>query len=227
MLCPFAAKRLVPNHGGPIGTIIGVVIHVTAGESDPFGTFANPLSQVSSHFGIGNGQGGMADGLIEQYVDTSLTAWAEAAGNAHYVSVETEGEPNEALTPAQVAAFGRLYAWLHEVHGVPFVITDTPGEAGFITHGDGGVPWGNHPGCPGELRKAQRATILEVAQPTPTTEREDTMTAVVMPNGDIKVYAASPAGHLLEFTRHDADQSNSVIDITDEIGGTPLYLVAP
>lgn len=147
MLCPFAIQKSSPNHGGPIGTIIGVVEHVTAGESDPWGTFANPANQVSSHFGIGNGQGGMADGLIEQYVDTSLTAWAEAAGNAHYISVETEGVPSEALTPAQVTAFGKVYAWVHQVHGVPLVITDTPGQPGLITHGDGGAAWGGHTGC--------------------------------------------------------------------------------
>ena len=56
------------------------------------------------------------------------------------------------------------------------------------------------------------------------------MHAVVMPNGDIKVYAAgagSRAGHLLEFTRHDNDQSNSVIDITAQIGGGDLFTVQP
>jgi hypothetical protein len=58
--------------------------------------------------------------------------------------------------------------------------------------------------------------------------KEEEMNAIVLPNGDIKVYAAGAgdrAGHLLEFTRHDGEQSNSVIDITDQIGGPDPYTV--
>lgn len=176
-VCPFAVQRPVSAHGGPISTILGCVIHVTAGEGDPYNEFANPANQVSSHFGIGNGQGGMADGALEQYVDTSLTAWAEAAGNANYISVETEGEPTDPLTNAQVVTFARLYAWLHEVHGIPFIVTDTPGQQGFITHGDGGVAWGNHISCPGPQRSAQRQTILNLAAPQPPTQGEEEMTS--------------------------------------------------
>jgi hypothetical protein len=44
--------------------------------------------------------------------------------------------------------------------------------AGFGWHGMGGTAWGNHPGCPGDLRLAQRPTILQLAggivvSPTP------------------------------------------------------------
>lgn len=178
MLCPFATQKPVTAHGGAIGAILGVVIHVTAGEGDPFNEFANPANQVSSHFGIGNGQGGMPDGELEQYVDTSLTSWAEMAGNADYISVETEGEPTDPLTAAQVATFGHLYAWLHQELGVPFTITDTPGQRGFITHGDGGAAWGGHIDCPGPLRSAQRQAILSIAEgptPTPPTPQENDM----------------------------------------------------
>lgn len=175
-LCPFATQKPVSAHGGPIGTILGVVIHVTAGEGDPFNEFANPANQVSSHFGIGNGQGGMADGALEQYVDTGNESWAQMAGNSSYISVETEGEPTDPLTPAQVATFGRLMAWLAQTHGVELVITDTPGARGFLTHGDGGAAWGNHLDCPGPQRSAQRAAILAAAQPTTTpTEGDDDM----------------------------------------------------
>ena len=176
-LCPFATQKPVTSHGGPIGKILGVVIHVTAGEGDPYNEFANPNNQVSSHFGILNGQGGTVDGVIEQYVDTSLESWAQMAGNMTYLSVETEGEPTDPLTPAQLASFARLYAWMHSEHGIPFVITDTPGTPGFITHGDGGVPWGDHIDCPGPQRKAQRQAILNAAQPSPPspTTQEATM----------------------------------------------------
>lgn len=59
------------------------------------------------------------------------------------------------------------------------------------------------------------------------------MTAVVLPDGTVKVYAVSvatdnqPAGHLLEYTRTPGTELNSVIDITDQIGGPTPYLVAP
>lgn len=104
----------------------------------------------------------------EQYVDTNMCSWAQMAGNSAYISVETEGEPTEPLTPAQVATFAKLYAWLHATHGVPFVVTDVPGQTGFITHGDGGQSWGGHFGCPGPLRAAQRAAILDAAAPAPS-----------------------------------------------------------
>lgn len=166
-LCPFAIQEPAQNHGGPMGPIIGVVIHVTAGENDPGGWFNNPASQVSAHFGIGNGKGGFPDGTIAQYVDTGLTAWAEAAGNHNYISVETEGQPSEPLTQKQLESFAKLYAWIAQMYKVPLTITDTPGQPGFITHGAGGSAWGGHTGCPGELRKAQRQEILNLARPQP------------------------------------------------------------
>jgi N-acetylmuramoyl-L-alanine amidase len=166
-LMPGVVQKPVSAHGGLISSVLGVVEHVTAGEGDPYNEFANPNNQVSSHFGIGNGQGGMADGLIEQYVDTQYQSWAQAAGNSTYISVETEGEPTEALTAAQVASFGRIMAWANATYGVPLVITDTVGQRGLITHGDGGVAWGNHIDCPGDIRKGQRQAILNAAAPAP------------------------------------------------------------
>lgn len=143
---------------------LGVVEHVTAGEGDPFWEFANPANQLSSHFGIGNGQGGMLDGAIEEYVDCDLMSWAQVDGNAGYLSVETEGEPTEALTPAQIHSFAQVVAWAHTTYEIPLVITDTPGQPGFITHGDGGVAWGGHFDCPGSVRAGQRqAVLLEAA----------------------------------------------------------------
>lgn len=168
-ICTFAVQRPVAAHGGPIGKVLGVVEHVTVGESSPFPEFANPKNQVSSHFGI------LEDGTIEQYVNTALESWAQAEGNASYLSVETVGEPTTPLTIQQVDSFGKLMEWCHTQHAVELVITDTPGQPGLIGHGDGGVAWGNHEGCPGDLRKAQRAQILQIAGATveldePTTE---------------------------------------------------------
>lgn len=164
-LCPFAVQKPVSAHGGAVTAHLGLVLHVTAGEGDPFYEFANPNNQVSSHFGIGNGQGGFADGALEQYVDTANQSWAQAAGNSTYVSVETEGQPTEALSAAQIATLANLYVWLNSTHGIPYIITDTPGMPGFITHGDGGNAWGGHFGCPGPLRTPQRSAVLSLANP--------------------------------------------------------------
>ena len=113
-----------------MGTVLGVVEHVTAGEGDPYYEFANPANQVSSHFGIGNGQGGMADGLVEQYVDTANKSWAQGAGNTQYLSVETEGVPTQPLTNNQILAFAGIMAWAHNLYNIPLVISDTPGQKG-------------------------------------------------------------------------------------------------
>jgi len=67
--------------------------------------------------------------------------------------------------------------------------------------------------------------------PAPPVPKEDEMpNAVVLPNGDIKIYAAGAGdrnNHLLEFTRKDGSQTNEVIDITAQIGGPDPYTVQP
>lgn len=66
-------------------------------------------------------------------------------------------------------------------------------------------------------------------EPTPPSQPtlEEEMNAVVLADGTIKVYAVSQAGHLIEYTRKEGDQSNSVIDVTDEIGSTNQILLSP
>jgi hypothetical protein len=234
-LCPFATQRPVSAHGGPMGGVLGVVIHVTAGEGDPYNEFANPANQVSSHFGIGNGQGGMADGALEQYVDTSLESWAQAAGNFNYISVETEGEPTDPLTQAQMVTFANLYGWLHTTHGIPLAITDTVGQAGFITHGDGGAAWGGHLGCPGPARTAQRQEILDLAQPQPITTTEANMLTKdphsggywgVRSNASVYTYDGAPyLGPLPKYTQQwgIGTPSNPIVGIAaDGAGGFAL-----
>jgi hypothetical protein len=168
-LCPFAEQHPVGNHSGPLAQNIGLVLHVQAGGGSLRDYFNNPGVEASSHFWAAK------DGRLEQYVDTALEAWAQEDGNASYCSVETEGQPTEALTDAQVAALARLYAWGHQVHGWPFVLADVPGQAGFAWHGMGGAAWGGHTGCPGDLRKAQRPDILSRASGAAPASEEDDM----------------------------------------------------
>jgi len=140
----------------------GLVLHVQVGDNSCYGEFSNPANQASSTWWVAK------SGTLEQYVDADMAAWTEAAGNFTWDSVETEGTPDQPLTAAQIATLAKLYAWGHATYGWPYVLTNDVNGRGFGWHGMGGVAWGNHPDCPGDLRKAQRQQILDLAQgPTP------------------------------------------------------------
>jgi hypothetical protein len=161
-LYPGATWRNSPNHGGPLAKAIGVVLHVEAGtEAGTCQVFSEASYKASSHFGIAK------VGRIDQFADTAVEAWAQAAGNGSYFSIETEGQPSEPLTDAQIASFAKLYAWLKCLPNAAFGFTlaDVPGQPGLGWHGMGGAAWGGHTGCPGDLRKAQRQSIIDLARP--------------------------------------------------------------
>jgi hypothetical protein len=136
---------------------LGLVLHVQAGNGSPWGWFNNPKSQASSTWWVSK------TGRVEQYVDANVIAWAQAAGNTMYNSVETEGFPSEPLTPQQVSALAELYAWGVRTYRWNLALANTPGTHGFGYHAMGGVAWGGHPLCPGTLRIAQREPILNAA----------------------------------------------------------------
>lgn len=138
----------------------GLVLHIQQGtEAGSEAWFKNSASQASAHFL------NPKSGSLRQLIDTRDRAWAEMSGNAHWVSVENEGMSGDSLTPSQLENCGKLYSWLHQIYGVPFRSTDDPNGLGLGWHGMGGVAWGNHPDCPGEPIKAQRAKILALASP--------------------------------------------------------------
>lgn len=154
---PGAHVRPVVNHSGPMSADLGLVLHVCEGDGSQFNWFNNPSAQASSHFWVGK------DGTIEQYVPAGTKAWAQANGNADYHSVETEGFTNEPLTAAQIQSVARIFQW----GGWPRQLADVPGQQGLAWHGMGGASWGGHYGCPGDIRKNQRADILRAAGGNP------------------------------------------------------------
>src|SRR5581483_8255936 len=161
--CPFATWRNSPNHGGPLVRALGVILHVEQGtEPGTCQVFSEASYKASAHFGVAK------SGTVDQFVDTSLQAWAQAAGNSSYFSIETEGYATEPLTAAQVASCARLYGWLQQQPNATFGfrVTDIVGQTGLGWHGMGGAAWGGHLGCPGDLRKAQRQQIVDLARPT-------------------------------------------------------------
>jgi hypothetical protein len=157
---PGATWRPVKNfHANGVKEHRGLVLHVQAGNNSPFGWFNNPASQASSDFWVGK------DGTIEQYVNTGTDyAWAQAAGNPYYASVETEGQPGEPLTAAQVEGVAKIYAWGHKTFSWPLTVVDSTTAHGLTYHGVGGSAWGGHTGCPGDKRKAQRSAIIARAK---------------------------------------------------------------
>jgi hypothetical protein len=156
-LMPGAVWRPVLNHSGAMNAHLGPVMHSQEGYNSPFEWFNNPSSQDSSTLWFAK------DGSIEQYVDYDLMAWTQAAGNGTFNGWEFEGYTTEPLTDAQILSAARAYVFGHRTYGWPLKLAETPVDIGFGWHGMGGIAWGGHLDCPGEIRKAQRGAILSSA----------------------------------------------------------------
>lgn len=147
------------NNSGPRNmTPIGVVLHVNDGPNVSLWAWVNsPTSDMSTTFQV------LQDGTIEQYLDTDLVEWCQADGNRAYLSIECPTYPGEPMTAAQVAACGRIMAFVHGLYGIPLVLGERPGDSGLGWHGMGGAAWGGHTACPGDIRKSQRSAIIAAA----------------------------------------------------------------
>jgi hypothetical protein len=153
---PAAWRPVVNTSGTMVQPTRGLIAHVQEGDGSLFGLFDDPSSQVSSHLWLSKG------GAWEQYVDLADKAWAEAAGNPYWISVECEGFDTEDYTAIQVQRLGELYAWGMTQFGWPAEITDSVDGYGLGTHRMGGAAWGGH-SCPGDIRANRRGDILSVA----------------------------------------------------------------
>lgn len=171
----FTLKPVTNRTVGGIGKTIGLILHVQAGNGALSGWFNNPSASASSTWWAGK------KGEREQYGNPDTDKfWAQAAGNPTYHSIETEGVPGEPLTDAQIETVAQAFAWGHLRYDWPLVLAENPGEPGLGWHGMGGKAWGGHIGCPGDIRKAQRAQILArakqiagVGTPAPTPPEDD------------------------------------------------------
>lgn len=152
-----------PNYGkGFAAKAQGLVQHTEDGyEAGTVATFMNPSSEVSAFFSVGE------NGSAHQYlpVGQGYVAWAEGEGNAHWRSCECEDKTNTRMPmpDAQLTTFAQILEACASYDEFPLTITDDVNGTGLITHGDGGVPWGDHPDCPGSVRKAQRPQIIALA----------------------------------------------------------------
>src|SRR5215469_3449850 len=109
-----------------MGPIKGLVLHVQEGNGSLYGWFSNPAAKVSAHFWCSKA------GALEQYLQPpQQTAWAQAAGNPNYVSVECEGFATEAMTAAQIAKVAQLLDWAAGTFAFPIVGPVAHGAEGF------------------------------------------------------------------------------------------------
>jgi len=158
---PGAKWRPIPvNHtNGGQESVRGVVVHIMDGTyAGTDSWFRNPAARASSHFGTSRA------GELCQWVDTADRAWAQAAGNRTWLSVENEGKGGDELTDAQLDANARVLAWAHEKYGVPLKLADGPDDKGLGYHAMGGSAWGGHTSCPGSRIVKQLPTIVERAK---------------------------------------------------------------
>ncbi|MET9253741.1 peptidoglycan-binding protein [Streptomyces sp. NPDC003717] len=158
---PGATWRPIPvnftNNGQ--AEVRGVVVHIMAGSlSGTESWFRNPKAEASSHFGTGKA------GALYQWVDTTDRAWAQAAGNPSWLSVENEGEGGDTLTDAQLDRNAQVLAWAHKTYDVPLRVATSTGDHGLAYHGLGGSAWGGHTSCPGSRIVAQLPEIVRRAK---------------------------------------------------------------
>ena len=134
---------------------LGWIEHVVVGNGDPWGGFEHAPSNNRrfSHLWFAK------DGRVKQYQDLRHDSWAQVAGNDSYWSCETEGNPSEPLTSAQLDALAAWHVW----SGTADQLAEKPGQRGVGTHQMGGAAWGGH-ACPGPIRAGQRAEILRRAR---------------------------------------------------------------
>jgi hypothetical protein len=156
---------------GQMGRVIGAIYHhidgsILAAEA----VWRTPGLQRSAHFGVD------LDGHIIQWVDTRDVAYATCAGNWQgYVSIECASDPNCddcPPTPAQIAAIGRIIAWL----GTPPVPCSSMASGGVGYHrlfgGICSAYWGQTD-CPGDGFADALPLICAAASGTTPQPEED------------------------------------------------------
>lgn len=157
---PWPTKDGTP---GGFGRAFGGVIHTEVGfEHNVIAEFNNPAAKASAFFSIS------MTGAIHQYgpLGKDWMAWTQVDGNPHYRGVEHEdqGNSNNPLTPAQLAASAQVFEAMSAFDGWPLAATDNPsGGRGIIFHKDGGEAWGGHD-CPGPVRERQRPALIALAK---------------------------------------------------------------
>jgi hypothetical protein len=158
--CPFAVHKPITKNRSAI-TPRAIIAHTAvSGATSLYGYFSGVGDD--SHFYIDG------TGRIEQYVDTTRSAYANRNANGFAVSIETWDNRDPAHTPwtaAQVASLIRLNSWLAATHPtIPRRQITDPYGAGLGWHAMFGAPsaWTSAVGktCPGAPRIQQMKTTI-------------------------------------------------------------------
>lgn len=114
---------------------VRVNLHVAVAEAATLHGYFNQSGTPDSHFYI------RRDGSVEQYVDTSMQAFADLQGNTDSISIETQGgvaKPDqEPWTSPQIESIAQILVWAHKTHGIPLRLATTS-KADSTSHG---VSW--------------------------------------------------------------------------------------
>lgn len=153
--CPFAVHKPIVKKRSKI-TPRAIIAHTAVSGADSlFGYFSGVGDD--SHFYI------RPDGGLEQYVDTTESAYANRDANSFAISFESADGKDPAKnpwTPAQLATIIRLVDWLADVHPtIPRKQIEGPYGSGIGWHAMFGAPsaWTKAAGktCPAGPRIAQ------------------------------------------------------------------------
>lgn len=153
-------KGPTPYQDGPMVEQRGVVIHIAEGYLQ--GTLdwmssPNNTQKSSAHFIVDK------DGTAYQVIEVDVTAYTQVAGNGHWISIENCGFSGDLLTDAQLEFNAQVLARAHTVYGAPLMLATSPAGYGLGHHSMGGVPWGDHPDCPGSPIINQKQAIVNRA----------------------------------------------------------------
>lgn len=215
---PNAVWRPLPRHftvGGMVQPSRGLIPHVQQGNGSLHGWFSNPASQVSAHLWLSK------SGVFEQYVSLADRAWAQGAGNPHWVSVECEGFDREDYSEAQVQRLAELFAWGMREFGWPAQVTDSPAGYGLGAHRMGGAAWGGH-SCPGDIRAGRRQDILRAALSRPTTPPPGEETDMPLTDAEIKAISKQVRADLTTEVRYATSGNRRIVDMAHGSGGEAL-----
>ena len=155
------------NGDGPnvTGAMQGVLMHTCEGSFQScIDAFNAPNAGKSANFVINE------DGQIHQFfpLGQGYMSWHAMAANLTWYGIEhaDNGNPDNPLTPEQIAASAQLVELLSRFAGFPLQVTNRPAGRGYGTHSMGGAAYGGHT-CPDlppqHVRSSQRQAILDLA----------------------------------------------------------------
>jgi hypothetical protein len=149
------------------GAMNGVVMHTMVGNlPGTIAVFNKPGFGASAHFGIAQ------DGTVHQFgpIGKGWEAWHAFAANKAWYGIEhaDNGDPNQPLTDAQIAASAQILECLSSFAGFKLQVTDDKDIQGYAYHSMEATWNLNHHTCPDippkHVRSSQRAAVVDLAR---------------------------------------------------------------